>query len=137
MEFIEWFKGQFDNWQQAASDPTKFAHIIVEHTQVDDFEFHISQRYSYQDKPYRKQNAFISILPDRIILKNDFCDVTFVKQDEIYVGESDPGAKVKGANFKSLVTLSESTYTVIDQAHDDQGVKLWGSDHGPFIFKKV
>lgn len=137
MEFIEWFKGKFDNWNQAAGDPTKFAHIIVEHTQVDDFEFFITQRYSYETKPYREQNAFLTILPDIIIMKNDFCNVTFVKEGDIYVGVSDPDAKVRGANFKSLVTLSAETYTVIDQAHDSNGVKLWGSDHGPFIFKKV
>ena len=36
-KFCEWFEGEFDNWTQAASNPTKWAHIIVKHEKLDDY----------------------------------------------------------------------------------------------------
>ena len=32
--FCNWFEGEFDNWTQAASNPTKWAHIIVKHEKI-------------------------------------------------------------------------------------------------------
>ena len=51
-QFCEWFEGEFDNWTQAASNPTKWAHIIVKHEKLDEYKYHTSSRYSYMDKPY-------------------------------------------------------------------------------------
>ena len=52
-KFCDWFEGEFDNWTQAASNPTKWAHIIVKHEKIDEYKYHTSSRYSYMDKPYR------------------------------------------------------------------------------------
>ena len=30
-KFCEWFEGEFDNWTQAASNPTEWAHVYVKH----------------------------------------------------------------------------------------------------------
>ena len=37
--FCKWFEGKFDNWTQAASNPTKCAHIIVEHKKIGDYKY--------------------------------------------------------------------------------------------------
>ena len=36
-KFCDWFEGEFDNWTQAASNPTKWAHIIVKHEKIDEY----------------------------------------------------------------------------------------------------
>ena len=48
--FCQWFEGKFDNWTQAASNPTKWAHIIVEHKKIGDYKYLTSSRYSYMER---------------------------------------------------------------------------------------
>ena len=36
-KFCDWFEGEFDNWTQAAANPTKWAHIIVKHEKIDEY----------------------------------------------------------------------------------------------------
>ena len=38
-KFCNWFEGEFDNWTQAASNPTKWAHIVVAHKKIGDTTF--------------------------------------------------------------------------------------------------
>ena len=82
-KFCEWFEGEFDNWTQAASNPTKWAHIIVKHEKIGMNMFHTSSRYSYMDKPYREQTVEVTepeILGANvpiIIVKNPACDMVF------------------------------------------------------------
>ena len=58
--FCQWFEGTFDNWTQAASNPTKWAHIIVTHEKVDERKFLTKSRYNYTDKPYREQEVEVT-----------------------------------------------------------------------------
>ena len=51
-KFCNWFEGEFDNWTQAASNPTKWAHIVVAHKKIGDTTFDTSSRYEYQTEPY-------------------------------------------------------------------------------------
>ena len=76
-QFCNWFEGEFDNWTQAASNPTKWAHIIVKHEKLDDYKYHTSSRYSYMDEPYREQTVEIEyVSPELIIVHNPACDIT-------------------------------------------------------------
>ena len=34
--FCDWFEGKFDNWGQASSNPTKWAHIFVVHERLEE-----------------------------------------------------------------------------------------------------
>ena len=43
--FCNWFEGEFDNWTQAASNPTKWAHIIVKHEKIGMNMYHTTSRY--------------------------------------------------------------------------------------------
>ena len=75
-KFCDWFEGEFDNWTQAASNPTKWAHIIVKHEKIDEYKYHTSSRYSYMDKPYREQTVEIEyVSPELIIVHNPACDM--------------------------------------------------------------
>ena len=77
-KFCEWFEGEFDNWTQAASNPTKWAHIIVKHEKISEYKYHTSSRYSYMDKPYREQTVEIEyVCPELIIVHNPACDIVF------------------------------------------------------------
>ena len=59
--FCEWFEGRFENWTQASSNPTKWAHIFVTHEKIGDRKFRTSNRYNYQpDKPYREQEVEVT-----------------------------------------------------------------------------
>ena len=67
-KFCDWFEGEFDNWTQAASNPTKWAHIIVKHKKIDEYKYHTSSRYSYMDKPYREQTVEIEYVSPELII---------------------------------------------------------------------
>ena len=62
-KFCNWFEGEFCNWTQAASNPTKWAHIVVTHKKIGDRKFDTSSRYNYQDKPYRTCLLYTSPSP--------------------------------------------------------------------------
>ena len=75
-KFCDWFEGEFDNWTQAASNPTKWAHIIVKHEKISEYKYHTSSRYSYMQKPYREQTVEIEyVCPELIIVHNPACDI--------------------------------------------------------------
>ena len=96
-KFCEWFEGEFDNWSQAASNPTKWAHIIVKHEKIDEYKYHTSSRYSYMDKPYREQTVEIEyVCPELIIVHNPACDVIFKWTGIYFEGESEPDCTWKG-----------------------------------------
>ena len=44
--FCEWFEGRFDNWTQASSNPTKWAHIFLIHEKIGDRKYNTSNRYN-------------------------------------------------------------------------------------------
>ena len=94
--FCEWFEGEFDNWTQAASNPTKWAHIIVKHEKIDEYKYHTSSRYSYMDKPYREQTVEIEyVCPELIIVHNPACDMVFKWVEKYFEGESEPECEWK------------------------------------------
>ena len=136
-KFCQWFEGEFDNWTQAASNPTKWAHIIVKHEKIGMNLFHTSSRYSYTDKPYREQTVEVTE-PERvganvpiIIVKNPACDMVFsyVEGGNYWEGVSDPDCHWKGQPLESKARLYENEYHTWD-------VGYWEGSEGFFHFKK-
>ena len=135
--FSEWFEGEFDNWTQAASNPTKWAHIIVKHEKIGMDMFHTSSRYSYTDKPYREQTVEITephILGANvpiIIVKNPACDMvfTFVEGGNYWEGISEPECTYKGKSLESQARLYHNEYHTWDKGY-------WKGSEGFFTFKK-
>lgn len=138
MEFSNWFEGKFNNWKQAASNPTGFAHIILEHTKIEENVFNVIQ-YRPGQKPYRNVVVTIEYDEDLIVVQNEICKYYFKKIGSVYRGSVIPGTKHKGALLVSKAELSETQYKVVDMGIDSKTNKLlWGSGNGtPFIFEKI
>jgi len=138
MEFIEWFEGEYNNWRQASSNPTSFAHILLTHKRIEDNKFHVTQRYSHDPKPYREKIIEIIEKDPIIIVKNDQCDLVFQKQGDVYLGSTVDGCIFKGTMLISRVEMGPSYYKVIDIGLDPiTKEQRWGSINGPFVFDKI
>ena len=130
--FCQWFEGTFDNWAQASSNPTKWAHIIVTHEKVDERKFLTKSRYNYTDKPYREQEVeIISPSHDLVIVQNPACDMlfTFDKDNYMFRGQSSPGCTWKDKPLTSKAKLMMDEYHTWD-------VGYWHGAEGFFIFEK-
>ena len=137
-EFTNWFEGEYNNWRQASSRPTSFAHILLTHKRIGDNKFHVSQRYSHDPKPYREKIIEIIDKNPIILIKNDQCDLIFQKQVYAYRGATVPGCIFKGTLLVSRVELTSTQYKVIDAGLDPETKEQkWGSTNGPFVFDKV
>ena len=127
--FCEWFEGKFDNWEQASSNPSKWAHIYVIHKKIGDRQFETSSRYNYQTEPYRKQIVTVRQDDDLIIVENPACDLVFMKLEDHFVGKSTPGCKWKDHDLESSVKLYANQYHSWDKGY-------WQSSEGFFTFYK-
>ena len=136
-KFCNWFEGEFCNWTQAASNPTKWAHIVVTHKKIGDRKFDTSSRYNYQDKPYRQQIVEITE-PDIIganvpiiIVKNPACDMIFSydNDDDCFVGVSEQNCTYKGNPLSSKARLYATQYLSWDKGY-------WEGSEGYFLFQK-
>ena len=134
----EWFHGEVDNWTQASSNPTSWAHIFVKHEKIDDHKFLTSSRYNYEpNKPYREQvvevtepvvlGAQVSI----IIVKNPACDMIFsyMEEDGYFLGNSCDGCTWKGKPLESKAKLYKDKYHTWDKGY-------WQGSEGFFHFDK-
>ena len=131
-KFCDWFEGEFDNWTQAASNPTKWAHIIVKHEKIDEYKYHTSSRYSYMKDPYREQTVSIEwseFAPNIIIVHNPACDIVFKWTGIYFEGESEPDCQWNGQPLESKARLYENEYHTWD-------VGYWEGSEGFFHFKK-
>ena len=138
MEFVDWFEGEYNNWRQASSRPTSFAHIILKHERISDNEFHVTQRYSHDPKPYRDKIIKVVQHKDIIVVENDQCNLVFQKQAYVYRGGTVPGCVFKGTLLVSRAELTSTQYKVIDAGLDPETKEQkWGSTNGPFVFDKV
>ena len=138
MEFIDWFEGEYNNWKQASSRPTSFAHIILKHEKISDNEFHVTQRYNHEKTPYRDKIIKVVEHKDIIIVENDQCNLLFQKQGDLYRGGTVPGCIFKGTLLVSRAELTPTQYIVIDAGLDPETKQQkWGSTNGPFVFDKV
>ena len=136
-QFKEWFEGEYNNWRQASSNPTSFAHIILTHEKIGRNKFHVYQRYSHEKKPYRDKIITIVERDDKIIVENDQCNLVFIKHDGMYWGQTVPGCIFKGTMLVSKVQLGPTFYKVIDAGIDPvTKEQKWGSENGPFFFDK-
>tara|TARA_R100000084_G_scaffold59986_1_gene25538 strand:- start:2761 stop:3432 length:672 start_codon:yes stop_codon:yes gene_type:complete len=136
-EFLQWFEGEYDNWNQASSHPTSFAHIILKHEKVSNNTFHVTQRYSHEEKPYRDKIIQVCKHRDIIVIENDQCNLLFEKKNGVYRGGTVPGCIFKETLLVSRVELGPSHYVVIDAGLDPvTKEQKWGSENGPFVFDK-
>ena len=136
--FCQWFEGEFDNWTQAASNPTQWAHIFVKHEKIEERKFLTTSRYNYQPhQPYREQIVEVTeadvLGASRpiIIVKNPACDMifSFYKEDMMFQGYSKSGCTYKGKPLESRAKLFMDAYHTHDKGY-------WHGSEGYFLFQK-
>lgn len=156
-KFCQYFEGYFNNQIQAFSNPREYALIELEHHLIDEYTFKISQKYNYDDKPYRETIIKISKIDDTQLLLQNYrkedsdllliegCDIimTFNSDDNSFYGKNICKECIvpRGIKTTYLMTesiLSENLYMVIDRGYDvDTHEQIWGSTHGYFQFNKI
>ena len=155
-KFCDWFEGEFNNQRQAFENPTRFAMIEVFHEKIGDNKFSIKQQYMVDRIPYRQAVIEVVQLDElNLVLRNYRDDLTPVPGCDILVKYSPENYEFTGGsqgndckvpwqeNGQILETylstqfiLSENNYKVIDKGYNNEGVRIWGSEHGLFEFKK-
>ncbi len=140
MEFLNWFEGKYNNWNQASSDPIAFPQVLLEHNLIRENIFNITKTFP-GNKPYSDVNVKIYQRPDKsIVVENDTYDYKYVfqKKGDIYQGTISPAYIRDNVIIASRAELSETQYKVIDVGICVKTRKiLWGSQNGHFIFDKI
>ena len=156
-KFCEWFEGEWNNQQQAFSNPTRFAMIEVFHEKIENNKFSIMQQYMIDKNPYRQAIVEVVQLDDyTILLKNYREDLTPLTGCDIIVKYSSKNEEFVGSNMtndciiprmhngvivetflSTQFVLQEKTYKVMDKGISmESGKQIWGSEYGMFEFTK-
>ena len=135
-EFLEWFEGEFNNWGQASSWPSYYAHVLLTHERIEGTKFKSYQRYKYNNEEYRRKEIEIVERDGEIIALNPVADIHFIKEGDMYVGRNFESPWVNDGYLRSEAILEKDKYTVVDRGYDDNGKQTWGSRYGPFVFDK-
>ena len=135
-EFLEWFEGEFNNWGQASSWPSYYAHVLLTHERIEGTKFRSYQRYKYNNEEYRRKEIEIVQRNDEIIALNPIANIHFIKEGDTYVGRNFKKVWVNDGYLRSEALLEKDKYTVVDRGYDEEGKQTWGSKYGPFVFDK-
>ena len=141
--FCDTLEGFYDNWKQAASNPTKYAHCYIRWKRIGDNELTSTQWYQHEgeDKPYRHRWHRVTNQLNRISYTclvenwspdwkehNSCCDMIFTKEEDFFIGKVlTDKCIVNGGIVKSMVELDGKTYRSRDQGWKD-GQVVWGDD---------
>ena len=140
MEFLNWFEGKYNNWNQASLDPIAFPQVLLEHNLIRENIFNITKTFP-GNKPYSDVIVKIYQRDDSsVVVENNTYNYTYVfqKKDDIYQGTISPVYIRNGVVIASKAELSKTQYKVIDVGICERTKKiLWGSQNGHFIFDKI
>lgn len=151
--FKSYFAGYFDNQRQAFQYPREFALICLNHRQIEDNKFMVTQQYSYESSPYREAVIELHEEGNSIISKNykmfegeltylSGCDNIFEWDGEVFRGKSacNECFVYRDGRDTYLMTecvLSDGHYRVIDRGIDiNTQEQVWGSVNGFFEFDR-
>jgi len=139
-EFLEWFEGDYNNWKQASSWPSHYAHILLKHEKIGDNTFYCEQKFKHDGQIYRKKEIKLEWVGEEIIARNPVCDIHFQRvalpDGWAFVGRNYHSPFVNGGYLRSEAILRHNQYIVIDRGYDENGKQVWGSEYGPFVFDK-
>jgi len=138
VDFCTSLEGFYDNWNQSASNPTKYAHCHIRWKRIGDNELTSTQWYHHEgeDKPYRYRWHRVIPFGDTTIVENwspdweehnSCCDMIFSWKGYYSGKVSTDECFVNGGNVKSMVEFDGKTYRSKDQGWKD-GVVIWGDD---------
>ena len=98
LDFCDKLEGFYDNWHQAASNPSKYAHCKLKWERLSDNELSSKQWYHYmgEDHPYRQKWHRVHEQQGIIIVQNwspnwedhnHCCDMMFFQAGDYYDGK--------------------------------------------------
>lgn len=136
-EFLSCLLGQWSNKDQAYSDPTKYAWILVSWEDVGDGKYLSKQWYHHEgeQKPYRERINTLCETGSSIILqnwnpdgtRNDKCDIIVTFEDGRWKGQNlGQDCIVRGAILQSEFILSENLLMTRDAGYLNNKM-IWGS----------
>jgi len=138
-DFCDKLEGFYDNWNQASSNPAKYAHCKLRWERIGDNELSSKQWYHYmgEDNPYRYKWHRVQEQQGIIIVQNwtpDWgehnycCDMMFKEVGDHYSGRVKTDACIiNGGMVRSFVEFNGVYYKSRDQGWRDDKV-VWGSD---------
>ncbi len=139
LDFCDKLEGFYDNWNQAASNPSLYAHVKMRWERLSENELKSKQWYHYmgEDAPYRNKWHKVREEEGIIIVENwtpewedhnHCCDMMFFEVGDYYDGKFKKDACIiNGGIVKSTVKFNGSYYKSRDQGWRDDKV-VWGSD---------
>ena len=135
--FYDWFEGEWNNRQQAYSNPRSAAFVHATHKRVSYNQFRCTYRYERQKMPYRDMLVTVEHRDGTIVVINPTMDIEFNLESGCYVA----GAKktIAGIEYICSAYLGPDHYFVVDRAINlETGAILWGLDEGDcFEFLRV
>jgi hypothetical protein len=138
-DFCDKLEGFYDNWNQASSNPAKYAHVKLKWERISENELSSKQWYHYmgEETPYRNKWHRVSEDEGVIIVQNwtpkwrshnHCCDMMFFPIGDYYDGRVKTDACIiNGGVVRSTVKFNGVYYKSRDQGWRDDEV-VWGSD---------
>ena len=136
-EFLDCLIGRWTNQNQAYSNPSKYAWILVSWESIGDGKYLSKQWYHYEGegKPYRERIVTFSESTDHIIIeyydrdgiRNEKCDMIVKFENEKWVGKNvGEGCIVRDAVLQSDFILSPGKFMTRDAGYL-YDTMVWGS----------
>ena len=138
-KFCDKLEGFYDNWNQASSNPAKYAHCKLRWERIGDNELSSKQWYHYmgEDNPYRNKWHRVHEQQGIIIVQNwtpewgehnYCCDMMFFEVGDYFDGKVKTDACIiRGGVVRSTVKFNGEYYKSRDQGWRDDKL-VWGSD---------
>lgn len=160
-QFITWFAGEWTNRTQHFHDPRKFTLVELKHEYLGNNTFHFQQIRNVTDV-YREGHYKLTFNEDGSVLCANYtldmelkegCEVLFIPHQ---MGNLESGIKrgyyqgnavgecyaimnEQETRFVTDAKLFEDCYMVWDRGYDPiaTGRMIWGSNFGPYIFRRL
>lgn len=137
-EFLKCLLGQWSNKDQAYSNPTKYAWILLSWQDIGDGRYLSKQWYHYEgeSKPYREKIKTLCEIDSNIIMqnwgadgiRNDKCDVIFTFIDNKWHGKNiGEECIVRDSSLRSEIILSPGQLISRDAGYVNNKL-VWGSN---------
>jgi len=136
-EFLSCLLGRWSNRDQAYSNPSKYAWILISWESVGDGKYLSKQWYHYEgeQKPYRERLNTLCETESGIIIqnwgldgtRNEKCDVLVILDNGRWLGKNiGTDCIVRGAILRSDFILTEDTLMTRDAGYLNNTM-VWGS----------
>tara|TARA_Y100000361_G_scaffold153885_1_gene177099 strand:+ start:9684 stop:10124 length:441 start_codon:yes stop_codon:yes gene_type:complete len=142
----DWLLGEYDNWEQAHRDPTKFSHVRLKYEDVGNGDIHVLQWYVHRpEEPYRERWHRLHTIDENTVIvqnflkdwtRNENCDMICRYSGTKWVGEGGACCTARGFKVESFFNLTENGIVCYDIGLKEDGSRAFGG-RDPYIFEKL